>query len=622
MANTKNNSITPKVYSYIRFSTPEQSLGDSERRQLEKAQSYAIEKELNLDETLIDRGYSGYHADHKKKGALGRFLFRVKKGEVGKGSVLLVENVDRLSREPLLDAFQTISDLLKSGVNIQTLFPYEFYDVATLNEGYKIFELIGQIKRAHEESELKSERVGSIRKKSREAARSGKKINMRVPAWLKSIKDGDGNTVDYKEVPGAKKTIRFIFKSKLKGLSLRHIERQLNANAQWQRPNGWRVSYIKKILTNRAVIGEYQPCKRNSQGEREPVGKPILDYYPKMIDENTFLAVQRLMKENKANSVGGRADKAWNIFKHLVKCPYCGGSMTYVDKGKGTKGGCYLVCDNGRRGLKCNYDSIKYEEVKSLVLGCCTKLNISEILPDQNEVSETCSSLRNRIQGHLEQIAEFQESREQLRQNIKILKNPTLVDECEKEWLELGEKIKEIEEQKRADEGELNRTETMLKSVSNWQKDLSTFKDKIKGDSQKAIGLRMHTNTLLRQLIERIDIYASGAKEVYDPDKDPGEYRVFGNGKKLRVPSQYEWSSVTIGDYINDMAPDIPCQFIEDLENRCMTKEGRFIIAHFKGGRKIKIVPEKSLASGMRYDKMGPVHVSPPIGELYEKWKS
>src|SRR5215212_1187114 len=44
--------LTKRAYSYVRFSTPEQALGDSERRQVEGAQRYAAENNLVLDESL------------------------------------------------------------------------------------------------------------------------------------------------------------------------------------------------------------------------------------------------------------------------------------------------------------------------------------------------------------------------------------------------------------------------------------------------------------------------------------------------------------------------------------------------------------------------------------------
>src|SRR3954468_1679865 len=65
-------SEKPLLISYTRFSSPEQALGDSERRQIEAAKRYANEHQLKLDDklTLIDRGLSGYKGAHRK-GAFG-----------------------------------------------------------------------------------------------------------------------------------------------------------------------------------------------------------------------------------------------------------------------------------------------------------------------------------------------------------------------------------------------------------------------------------------------------------------------------------------------------------------------------------------------------------------------
>ncbi len=53
---------TPKAYSYIRFSTPEQIKGDSLRRQEIEAEKYATMQGLTLAENqkLKDLGKSGY----------------------------------------------------------------------------------------------------------------------------------------------------------------------------------------------------------------------------------------------------------------------------------------------------------------------------------------------------------------------------------------------------------------------------------------------------------------------------------------------------------------------------------------------------------------------------------
>src|SRR5262249_10660429 len=119
-----------KVFSYCRFSTPEQSMGDSERRQMEAAREWAKRKGLTLDESIKpDRGRSGRHGHHRTRGHFGEFLKTVEAGNVPRGSVLLVENIDRLGREAPADALQKIIfKLWDHGVTIQTISPEESYE--------------------------------------------------------------------------------------------------------------------------------------------------------------------------------------------------------------------------------------------------------------------------------------------------------------------------------------------------------------------------------------------------------------------------------------------------------------------------------------------------------------
>ena len=115
--------MTVKAYSYIRFSSPEQLKGDSLRRQLEASKRYAEENGLTLDESidLKDYGVSAYRGEHKTKGALGIFLNLIGQGKIEKGSILIIEAFDRLSREKVLDAFDGFSEIVKAGIQIVTL---------------------------------------------------------------------------------------------------------------------------------------------------------------------------------------------------------------------------------------------------------------------------------------------------------------------------------------------------------------------------------------------------------------------------------------------------------------------------------------------------------------------
>jgi hypothetical protein len=96
----------PRAYSYIRFSTPEQAKGHSLQRQTEAARAWAVANDVTLDDELTfrDRGVSGFTGANLETGALGVFLERVRDGTISRGSWLLVENLDRISRQSSLSA--------------------------------------------------------------------------------------------------------------------------------------------------------------------------------------------------------------------------------------------------------------------------------------------------------------------------------------------------------------------------------------------------------------------------------------------------------------------------------------------------------------------------------------
>src|SRR3546814_8515520 len=112
-----------KAYSYLRFSTPEQSKGDSRRRQTDMAAKYAREHDLELDTVLTfhDEGISGFRGRNAEAGRLADFLEAVKVGLVPQGSFLLVEQLDRLSRLVPLQAMRVLEAVVEAGGSVVTL---------------------------------------------------------------------------------------------------------------------------------------------------------------------------------------------------------------------------------------------------------------------------------------------------------------------------------------------------------------------------------------------------------------------------------------------------------------------------------------------------------------------
>lgn len=109
-----------KVYSYIRFSKKEQGAGSSTARQLKYAEEYAKKRGLVLDSTLVDDGLSAYHAKHLSKGALGLFLAAVESGDVEPDSTLIIERLDRLSRQKPRQAQALLSQIIDYGITVVT----------------------------------------------------------------------------------------------------------------------------------------------------------------------------------------------------------------------------------------------------------------------------------------------------------------------------------------------------------------------------------------------------------------------------------------------------------------------------------------------------------------------
>ncbi|MET4031192.1 DNA invertase Pin-like site-specific DNA recombinase [Bradyrhizobium sp. JR7.2] len=118
-----------RAYSYVRFSTPSQAAGASLQRQTEKAAKYALEHGLTLDTELnmTDLGVSAYRGKNAHTGALGGFLKAVEAGYVERGSYLLIENMDRLSRADIVTAQGLFLQLVGGGINLVTLTNGEAY---------------------------------------------------------------------------------------------------------------------------------------------------------------------------------------------------------------------------------------------------------------------------------------------------------------------------------------------------------------------------------------------------------------------------------------------------------------------------------------------------------------
>jgi DNA invertase Pin-like site-specific DNA recombinase len=502
-----------KAYSYIRFSTPEQAKGDSLRRQLELSRKYAEAHNLILDETMQDLGLSAFHGKHKSKGTLGRFLDLIEEGMIPPGSVLLVENLDRLSREQPLTALSQFINIIQAGIKLVTLQNNQEYTKENLNEG-QLYLTVGEIIRANKESERKSYLLGKAWSNKREKAMRGEiKLTSKAPLWLKLSKDRKSFSL----IPEARKTIELIFTLKLSGMGIGRIEKELNRRADvWVPPYnpkrktiGWRASYISKILNSRAVIGEFTPHHLKDDKRRPET--PIAKYFPKAIDEDLFNNVQAQLRTNRGLSghSGGRTGQATNLFVHLVYCGFCGAPMHLIDKGAPPKGAKYLHCDKSRRTGQCEAKAVRYYEFERIFFENFEELNVSDLLPDQNELQKHRTNLQQKLVSNNQQLFDIEEQIENITDSIGKTKDERVRQKLEDSLIKIFDEKDKLIGNNQIIEKELSDLESEMKSINS---NIDTTKEVyglLKGckDSHARISFRLKLREEIRKLIRRIDIY-------------------------------------------------------------------------------------------------------------------
>jgi DNA invertase Pin-like site-specific DNA recombinase len=283
-------TMKPHAYSYLRMSTDLQQKGDSRRRQLEASRAYAEANGLELAQgaELEDIGISAFKGDNVREGALGKFLEAVRSGKVRPGSYLIVESLDRLSRQQVLAAQSLFLSIIQAGINLVTLTDGKVYKAGEVDLADLITSLV-IMSRAHEESATKSLRIAAAWKNKRTEAAALKPMTKWCPAWLRLLPDRGG----YEPIPDRVDIVRQIFNDTAEGVGMYSIASRLNkADLPTFGPsNGWHQSYIAKILANRAVLGEFQPHTR-IDGKRVPHGDPVRAYYPTIIDDELFYRAQ------------------------------------------------------------------------------------------------------------------------------------------------------------------------------------------------------------------------------------------------------------------------------------------------------------------------------------------
>jgi DNA invertase Pin-like site-specific DNA recombinase len=407
------------AFSYLRFSDKKQAKGDSRRRQLEWGPAVCAAKGWALDDSLRlqDLGVSAFRGRNAATGALAAFLRAVRAGKVRPGDVLLVESLDRLSREDIDPAWELFRSILKSGVEIYTREPERHYIPADLNSFGTRIEVQAYMLRAYNESATKSMRGRSYWEALRAKLADKRPIHKLVPAWLRLSADRRQIEV----IPEAAKAIKLIYRWAAQGLGLNPITARLNREGIPPIGNNtrrkvfkdtWRRSYVAKILADRAVLGEFQPHIMKEvpvdpedpngpkRWRRVPHGDPIPGYFPQIITEDEWYRVRQAVKE-RGKELGPKGVGIASLFTGLIRDARDGQTMHLIYSGSSRKNNTRVVvsygCRNGEPGSV--HMPFPYDAIERAFLAMVRELKASDVLGDKvHEREEEMIALKGKRQ--------------------------------------------------------------------------------------------------------------------------------------------------------------------------------------------------------------------------------
>lgn len=357
------------AYSYLRFSTPDQMAGDSFRRQNSAAVEYCERNGLELDTRLTfhDLGVSAFRGKNAEAGKLGDFLGAVRAGLVPKGSYLLVESLDRLSRQSARKALRVLEDICEEGITVVTLVDGRKYTQESLDDDPTalLMSLLIFI-RANEESLMKSRRIKEAWNGKRQQANQ-KPLTATGPGWLQMNRV----TRTWEVIPEKAAVVQRIYREALEGKGQHAITTGLNRDGVpvFGSAGMWHRVYVKKILQSPAVVGTFIPSTSDYvDGKRvRKTLEPVPGYYPAVVDPDVYQRVRALQMDGISPARGKNASaEIQNIFGGILQCGACGGTMVMTQTRGSNKKKLYryVVCSTARARAGCSYNTTAYEPLE------------------------------------------------------------------------------------------------------------------------------------------------------------------------------------------------------------------------------------------------------------------
>lgn len=353
------------AYVYIRFSDPSQEKGDSRERQTRDNLAFCARKGWTVIDTFGDYGKSAWHGHHLKDGELGKFAERVRRGEIPRGTILVCEKLDRLSRLDIFETQDWLREMTGLGLCIATQIDGQFYDQNTFtstnpNVLMQSIQVLLETHAAKVYSDTISHRVKGSWERRREAAKASKKItSAHAPGWLRVVEENGERR--FEEIPERGDVVRLIYQLAADGVGSRAIARTLNERGYkpWGREFhhrksgkvGWEHTYVADILRSPAPEGDYMPGV-GRRSYKQLTGDRIVGYFPVIVDADLVARARLAIEGRKGTGGRNKVTRLSNLFTGLCYCTHCVGKMRLAGNSK--KPARYLICQNAATGRGCH----------------------------------------------------------------------------------------------------------------------------------------------------------------------------------------------------------------------------------------------------------------------------
>ena len=416
------NTTKPVAYSYERVSSGSQLSGRGLERQGDMAADWCQRNGYQLDTTLdlSDRGKSAYKGRNLSHGALGKFLELAQQGDLGTAPTLLIEAVDRLSRqEPMAALQRVVFALVDAGVRIASLEDNRIYDRESL-AGDALIMLVLKTRAAHEYSLRLGRRVGTHWDQLRDGLRDGSTVARgpaggKHPFWL--TLNPDTRQWEFNDRVA---DLRLIF-DELPANGLTVVAQILNRRGSLS-PGGtaWAHHSVRRLATDPAAYGALRlgiydhetsraahhrwlrakaaaeaACQRFN--EPEPTIPPvelIPDHYPAAVDQAAFDRVGAALTRRNADksSAGNRSTAAVHTYlQGLAHCQHGGTMGAHLSKKPGRNDIYYLRCRArlSGKGCQCNGKGWRLDEIHPHVAARLTLHTLGQsVLPGLDHSAE------------------------------------------------------------------------------------------------------------------------------------------------------------------------------------------------------------------------------------------